>query len=249
MKETEEIKERRKKKFLDKINDQNKDYEETKKKPSKNKIIMESEENFTHKKKLKLYEEDNNIDNDNNIDSDNNIDNDNNNNNNIDYDNNNDLGNHKNPNKINFFDNFNKINKYEYIKNILDLFKKIFVIVLTLFHCLKYLGLDDSTKLKYSLLILEISSFLVNKLFRMRMKKFIKNNSKVEYEIIEINENKSMNDFGLNRLIKFLEKIIKSIVPYRYVFEIFGFVMDILTDIAILFITNVIFFIINEDDE
>ena len=113
----------------------------------------------------------------------------------------------------------------------------------------KYLSLDDSTKLKYSLLILEISSFLVNKLFRMRMKKFIKNNSKVEYEIIEINENKSMNDFGLNRLIKFLEKIIKSIVPYRYVFEIFGFVMDILTDIAILFITNVIFFIINEDDE
>ena len=81
------------------------------------------------------------------------------------------------------------------------------------------------------------------------MKKFIKNNSKVEYEIIDINDNKSMNDFGLNRLIKFLEKIIKSIVPYRYVFEIFGFVMDILTDIAILFITNVIFFIINEDDE
>jgi hypothetical protein len=235
MKETEVIKERRKKKFLDKINDQNKDYEETKKKPSKNKIIMESEENFTHKKKTKLYEEDNNIDNDNN--------------NNIDYDNNNDLDNHKNSNKINFFDNFNKINKYEYIKNILDLFKKIFVIVLTLFHCLKYLSLDDSTKLKYSLLILEISSFLVNKLFRMRMKKFIKNNSKVEYEIIDINDNKSKNDFGLNRLIKFLEKIIKSIVPYRYVFEIFGFVMNILTDIAILFITNVIFFIINEDDE
>ena len=90
MKETEEIKERRKKKFLDKINDQNKDYEETKEKPSKNKIIMESEENLTHKKKLKLYEEDNNIDTDNNIDSDNNIDNDNNNNNNnnIEYDNN-----------------------------------------------------------------------------------------------------------------------------------------------------------------
>ena len=83
----------------------------------------------------------------------------------------------------------------------------------------------------------------------MRMKKFIKNNSKVEYEIIDTNENKSMNDFGLNRLIKFLEKIIKSIVPYRYVFEIFGFVMNIITDIAILFITNVIFFIINEDDE
>ena len=114
-------------------------------------------------------------------------------------------------------------------------------------HCLKYFSLDDSKILKYSLIILEISSFLVNKWLRMRMKKFIKNSSK--YEIINISDNKSENDFGLNRLIKFLEKIIKPIIPYRYAFEIFGFVMDILTDIAILFITNVIFFIINEDDE
>ena len=243
MNETEIIKERRKKKFLNKIEGQNKDNEKTKKNPSKNKIILESEDNFTNKIKSKLYEEDNNSDKDNN-----NIDNDN--NNNIDSNNNNnDIRNHKTSKKINYFDNFNKINKYEKMKNILDLFKKIAVIILTLFHCLKYFSLDDSIKLKYSLLILEISSFLVNKLFRMRMKKFIKNNSKDEYEIIDINENKSMNDFGLNRLIKFLEKIIKSIIPYRYAFEIFGFVMDIITDIAILFITNVIFFIINEDDE
>lgn len=226
------MKERRKKKFLDKINSQNKDYEETKKKPSKNKIISESE----NKNKSKLYEEDKNSDNDNN-----NIDNHN--NNNIHYDNNN---NNKTSKKINYFDNFNKINNYEYIKNICDLLKKIFVIILTLFHCFKYFSLDDSTKLKYSLIILEISSVLVNKFLRRRMKKFIKN---VDYEIIKISDNKSENDFGLNRLIKFLEKIIKPIIPYRYIFEIFGFIMDILTDIAILFITNVIFFIINEDDE
>ena len=241
MNETEIIKERRKKKFLNKIEGQNKDNEKTKKNPSKNKIILESEDNFTNKNKSKLYEEDNNSDKDNN-----NIDNDN--NNNIDSNNNNnDIRNHKTSKKINYFDNFNKINNYEYIKNICDLLKKIFVIILTLFHCLKYFSLDDSKILKYSLIILEISSFLVNKLFRMRMKKFIKNSSK--YEIINISDNKSENDFGLNRLIKFLEKIIKPIIPYRYAFEIFGFVMDILTDIAILFITNVIFFIINEDDE
>ena len=241
MNETEIIKERRKKKFLNKIEGQNKDNEKTKKNPSKNKIILESEDNFTNKNKSKLYEEDNNSDKDNN-----NIDNDN--NNNIDSNNNNnDIRNHKTSKKINYFDNFNKINNYEYIKNICDLLKKIFVIILTLFHCLKYFSLDDSKILKYSLIILEISSFLVNKWLRMRMKKFIKNSSK--YEIINISDNKSENDFGLNRLIKFLEKIIKPIIPYRYAFEIFGFVMDILTDISILFITNVIFFIINEDDE
>ena len=241
MNETEIIKERRKKKFLNKIEGQNKDNEKTKKNPSKNKIILESEDNFTNKNKSKLYEEDNNSDKDNN-----NIDNDN--NNNIDSNNNNnDIRNHKTSKKINYFDNFNKINNYEYIKNICDLLKKIFVIILTLFHCLKYFSLDDSKILKYSLIILEISAFLVNKWLRMRMKKCIKNSSK--YEIINISDNKSENDFGLNRLIKFLEKIIKPIIPYRYAFEIFGFVMDILTDIAILFITNVIFFIINEDDE
>ena len=241
MNETEIIKERRKKKFLNKIEGQNKDNEKTKKNPSKNKIILESEDNFTNKNKSKLYEEDNNSDKDNN-----NIDNDN--NNNIDSNNNNnDIRNHKTSKKINYFDNFNKINNYEYIKNICDLLKKTFVIILTLFHCLKYFSLDDSKILKYSLIILEISSFLVNKWLRMRMKKFIKNSSK--YEIINISDNKSENDFGLNRLIKFLEKIIKPTIPYRYAFEIFGFVMDILTDIAILFITNVIFFIINEDDE
>ena len=241
MNETEIIKERRKKKFLNKIEGQNKDNEKTKKNPSKNKIILESEDNFTNKIKSKLYEEDNNSDKDNN-----NIDNDN--NNNIDSNNNNnDIRNHKTSKKINYFDNFNKINNYEYIKNICDLLKKIFVIILTLFHCLKYFSLDDSKILKYSLIILEISSFLVNKWLRMRMKKFIKNSSK--YEIINISDNKSENDFGLNRLIKFLEKIIKPIIPYRYAFEIFVFVIDILTDIAILFITNVIFFIINEDDE
>ena len=142
-----------------------------------------------------------------------------------------------------------KINKYEYIKNILDLFKKILVIILTLFHCFKYFGLDDRTKLKYSLLVLEISSFLVNKLLRMRMKEFIKSDLKVENEIINISDNKSAIYINLNKLIKFLEKKIKSIIPFKYVFEIFGFVMDILTDISILFITNVIFFIFNEDDE
>jgi len=234
MKEKETINERRKKKFLDKVKDQNKDYKETKKKSSKNKIIYESD-NFSNKNKSKKYQEDINSDddNDNNSDNNNNISN----------------NNHKTSYKINYFDKIKKINKYEYIKNILDLFKKILVIILTLFHCFKYFGLDDRTKLKYSLLVLEISSFLVNKLLRMRMKEFIKSDLKVENEIINISDNKSAIYINLNKLIKFLEKIIKSIIPFKYVFEIFGFVMDILTDISILFITNVIFFIFNEDDE
>lgn len=241
MKEKETINERRKNKFFEKLKDQNKDYKETKKKSSKNKIILESD-NFSNKNKSKKYKEDINSDKDNN-----NIDNDNNN----DIDNNNNISNnnHKTSYKINYFDEMKKINKYEYIKNILDLFKKIFVIILTLFHCFKYFGLDDRTKLKYSLLFLEISSFLVNKYLRMRMKEFIKNDLKVENEIININDNTSAIYINLNKLIKFLEKIIRSIIPFKYVFEIFGFVMDILTDIAILFITNIIFFIINEDDE
>ena len=239
MKEKETINERRKKKFLDKVKDQNKDYKETKKKSSKNKIIYESD-NFSNKNKSKKYQEDINSDDDNN-----NIDNDNNSDNNNNISNNN----HKTSYKINYFDKIKKINKYEYIKNILDLFKKILVIILTLFHCFKYFGLDDRTKLKYSLLVLEISSFLVNKLLRMRMKEFIKSDLKVENEIINISDNKSAIYINLNKLIKFLEKIIKSIIPFKYVFEIFGFVMDILTDISILFITNVIFFIFNEDDE
>ena len=239
MKEKETINERRKKKFLDKVKDQNKDYKETKKKSSKNKIIYESN-NFSNKNKSKKYQEDINSDDDNN-----NIDNDNNSDNNNNISNNN----HKTSYKINYFDKMEKINKYEYIKNILDLFKKILVIILTLFHCFKYFGLDDRTKLKYSLLVLEISSFLVNKLLRMRMKEFIKSDLKVENEIINISDNKSAIYINLNKLIKFLEKIIKSIIPFKYVFEIFGFVMDILTDISILFITNVIFFIFNEDDE
>lgn len=230
MKENEIIKERRKNNFLDKINRQKEDYKETKKNPSKNKIIIESN---TNKIKSKL-DEDSNSDNDNN-----NINN--------KHNDDNDINNHKASYKINYFDNFKKVNKYEYIKNILDLFKKILVILLTLFHCLKYLSLDDSTKLKYSLIILEISSFLVNKLYNIRMRKFIENKKIIEIE--SDFDNKRGDDFGFNKLIKFLEKIFEQIIPLKYVFEILGLAMDIITDIAILFITNVIFFIIYEDDE
>ena len=154
--------------------------------------------------------------------------------------------NSKSSTKINYVDTLKKANKYKYIINIFNVIKKLFLIILTILHCSKYLGLDDRSKFKYNILVIEIITFLINKYLYRKIMNLIKIN-KIE-EDRNNNNNKTEFDLGLNYLIDFLYRLIKRSGPLNYIISFLIFAIDLFFDFSTIFLTNILYFILNEKD-
>ena len=76
--------------------------------------------------------------------------------------------------KIDYNGILKKINKYELIELIINIMKKMIIIILTIFHCLNIYSSDNIQRFEYSLIILEISSLVINILFKNKKKINIK---------------------------------------------------------------------------
>jgi hypothetical protein len=148
--------------------------------------------------------------------------------------------------KINYVDTLKKANKYKYIINIFNLIKKLILIILTIIHCLKYFELDDISKFKYTILIIELSSLLINKLLNIKITNLIKNNKIVDNN--NDNNNKNESDFVLNYFVELLYRLMKKSGPLNYIISFLFFVKDVFGDFWIIFLTNIIFFILTEED-
>ena len=157
--------------------------------------------------------------------------------------NNNEIINNDSNIKIDYDLIYKKVKKYEYIKSILNIIKKIFIIILSIFHCLNYYGLDEISTFKYTLLIFGISSLILDQIFYYKIKNlnkiFIKNDKSSEFE----------SKLPFIQYLNLLNKTLGNLKFIEYIFNILIVLEEIFVDIAILFIVNFIFFIINEEDE
>ena len=146
--------------------------------------------------------------------------------------------------KIDYNGILKKINKYELIELIINIMKKMIIIILTIFHCLNIYSSDNIQRFEYSFIILEISSLVINILF--------KNKKKNQYKsYVKILDDKSINknELFFNQIMLYLKISFVHLTFLEYIFQLFSIFMDVLVDIAIIFIVNFCLFIINEEDD
>ena len=139
-----------------------------------------------------------------------------------------------NENKINFTILLDKMNQFDYMINFQIILKKIFIIILTILHCLDYPPLNNSFIFKYTLIVLEMSSLLFNKYYNEQKKNLNKKNN--------INEEASGQ---IEIIVEFLKS---QFTIFNQFFCVIKFIIDMIIDFSILFIINVLFFIISNED-
>ena len=229
--ESREIKENRKNKFLDKMKNKNKEYK-NEIPLINNKTPIPENESISEKNLSESIGETmpNQIRNPNNNINNNSIDN---------------IKNVQTEKKVDYNQIFKKVTKFELNKTILNIIKKIIIIILSIFHYLNYYNLDDAKIFKYTLLIVEITSLLLDQLLSQLIKRRVKkviNKLDKEYTIKEY-------DLSINITFKLLKYIFVKLSHLGYFFKIYNVLMDIFVDISIFFVVNFIFFIIYEEDD
>ena len=135
--------------------------------------------------------------------------------------------------KINFNEIMTKMNQFDYMVNFQSILKKILIIILSLLHCFKYQPLENDFVLKYTLVVLEISSLLFNKYYRDQKKELTKNFS---------NTVSGQPPALIEKISQFL---LQNFGGFGWFFFIIKLTADIFSDIAILVIINILYFLFN----
>ena len=143
--------------------------------------------------------------------------------------------------KINFSILLEKLNQFDYMINFQIILKKIFIIILTVLHCLNYSPLNNCFIFKYTLIVLEMSSLLFNKYYNVQKKSLTENSLNQNNN----NNNREQPSEPIETIAKFLKNNLRTFNQFFYLFK---FLVDIIIDFSILFIINVFFFIINNED-
>ena len=152
----------------------------------------------------------------------------------------NESNNNQNDLKINIEGVLKKINQIDYMISTQNIFKKILIIILAIFHCLNFSPLNNFNVIKYTIIILEISSLFFNKYYNDQKKNLTK--KEINPNINDRNNGKS-ND-KLEKLSLFLTK---NFGVFDHIFMITKSIKDIMVDISILFLINIGFFLINKN--
>ena len=133
--------------------------------------------------------------------------------------------------------------------NSFNVIKKFLLITLTIFHCLKYFGLDDRRKFKYNILIIEIISISTDIYLTLKKNNLVEINEKEE----DKNNNKTGFGQGLHYIKDYLYQLIKKFNPFFCVIFIVIYLIltigEYIDDFSTIFITNIICFIFNEKDD
>ena len=152
------------------------------------------------------------------------------------FNNNEFMSNNKNTQKINYNEILEKYNQYDYMINFQSFLKKTLVIILSIIHCLKYPPLNESFVLKYTLVVLEISSLLFNKYYNDQKKQ------------LTSNYDSNMSGQPPDQIEKISEFLMNNFGFFNQAFLIANTIKDIFDDIAIMFIINIIFFLLNSNN-
>ena len=141
--------------------------------------------------------------------------------------------------KINYNEIMEKINKFDSMLNFQNIIKKILIIILSIIHCLKNSLLDNNI-VKYTLIIIEISSFIFNRHYNDQKKKLTNNN------ISQKNQNNFDNVKPSNKSAKIAKLLIYNFEIFNNLFFLVNVIKDIIADISILFFINICFLIITK---
>ncbi len=147
------------------------------------------------------------------------------------------ISNNKSEQKFNYNEILGQLNQFDYMINFQSIIKKILIIILSIIHCLKYPPLDNSFVLKYTLIVLEISSLLFNKYYNDQKKNLTKKYS-----------NNNMTGQPPDQIEKISRFLMNNFGMFNQVFFIVNVIKDIFADIAIIVIINVSFFLLNSSN-
>ena len=140
--------------------------------------------------------------------------------------------------KINYNEIMEKINQFDNMINFQNIIKKILIIILSIIHCLNN-SLLDNTIAKYTLIIVEISSFIFNKYYNDQKKKLTNNN-------ISQNNQNNINVKPPDKSTNIAKLLFLNIEIFNNIFFLINVIKDIFADISILFFINFGFLIINK---
>ena len=140
--------------------------------------------------------------------------------------------------KINYNEIMEKINQFDNMINFQNIIKKILIIILSIIHCLNN-SLLDNTIAKYTLIIVEISSFIFNKYYNDQKKKLTNNN-------ISQNNQNNINVKPPDKSTKIAKLLFLNIEIFNNIFFLTNVIKDIFADISILFFINFGFLIITK---
>ena len=144
----------------------------------------------------------------------------------------------QNNNNIDFKNIIEQTEKYDYMINFQEIIKRFLIIILTILHCLKYSPLYNAFVFKYTFVILELSSFFFYKYYYSKK-------TELRKKMIDSNNIDNMQE---NQIIKIINSILNNLGFVGRYFIYLKVATDIFFDISILFIINIIYFIINSKD-
>ncbi len=131
---------------------------------------------------------------------------------------------------------FQNMNRIEFMINFQNMLKKIFIIILSILHCINYYPLDNKKTVKYTLIVIELTSIFINRYYhnKKKMNNMTVENQSSQQKVSKMEElySSAINTSGfINTVINFL-----------------ALLKDIFADVCILFVVNVVFFLINEGE-
>ena len=121
--------------------------------------------------------------------------------------------------------------------NFQNILKKIFIIILSIIHCLNYPPLNNIFVFKYTFVILELSSVFFNKYYYSK---------KADLRKMIVDPNKD-NEYQ-NQITKMIQSILNNFGFVSQIFVFFKAIKDVFSDICVLVIINSIYFIIKAKD-
>ena len=149
----------------------------------------------------------------------------------------NNIFNNQNKKEIDFKNIIEQTDKYDYMINFQNILKKIFIIILSIIHCLNYPPLNNIFVFKYTFVILELSSVFFNKYYYSK---------KADLRKMIVDPNKD-NEYQ-NQVTKIIQSILNNFGFVSQIFIYFKAIKDVFSDICILVIINSIYFIIKAKD-
>ena len=143
-----------------------------------------------------------------------------------------------NPDKkeIDFKNIIEQTEKYDYMINFQKIFRKILIIILSLIHCLNYPPLDNKFVFKYTFILLELSSVFFNRYYYSK---------KADLRKKMTNSKPDINN--QNQIEKIVQLLLDNFGFLSYIFVYFKAIKDIFSDIALIFIIHIIYFIFKDN--
>ena len=150
----------------------------------------------------------------------------------------NNIINNQNSKGIDFKNIIEETDKYDYMINFQNIIKRILIIILSIIHCINNSPLNNTFVFKCTFIVLELSSVFFNKYYYSK---------KVELRKKMMN-NANQNEGKQNNIEIIIQALLNNFGFFSHFFVFFKAIKDLFYDISILIIINIIYLIFKSRD-